>query len=424
MRELSRSPHHHHILDRHHRGVLVDDARLPAAVHLTGPAAIDVLAPVVVETGAELVACEPSGVQYRPSSDLVVRYRCTVRRAGVTSTDTLLAATTTTGPLPGTVPVEAVAPDGSELRVGVWRWPFDPALPALAEMVTPHLAGARLGALVGDRPELEVVAYRPTERAVVRARGPERDVYVKVLPPRSSSSVAARHERLVAGGVPAPRVLAGGDGWIALESLAGTTLRDRLKGGMRPLPPAGRYGELLETLAEVDLGDAPPVRSRLDDAPLHAAMLAAVSPAARGRLSEITDRLATGDATRRLTGTVHGDLHEGQLVVDDSRVAGLIDVDDVGPGDRLDDVGTLIAHLRFRAMTSGDPWIDEYAEEVRAVVTVGHDLAAVHRHVAAVLVGLATGPFRIQQPGWDTTTSHVLDLVDRHLDAAMGRVGT
>lgn len=403
--------------------MLVDDALLPAAAHLTGPDARDVLAPVVAAAGGELVSCEPSGVQYRPTSDLVVRYRCTLRNGGVTSTDTLLAATTSKGPPHGTVPVEAVASDGTELRVGVWRWPFDPILPDLAAIVTPRLAEERLRGLVGGRPDLEVIAYRPTERAVVRARGAEREVYVKVVAPASTQLLVTRHERLVAAGVPVPRVLAAGDGWIALEALTGTTLRDRLKHGIRPLPHPDRYAELLRTLAAAELTDAPPVRSRIDDAPHHAAMLAAVLPDARRRLTEITERLGDGTAPRRVGGTVHGDLHEAQLVVDDVAVTGLLDIDDVGPGDPLDDVGTLLAHLRFRATTFDDARIDAYADEVRSSLAAHTDPGAVDRHVAAVLVGLATGPFRLQHPSWRSTTNRILDLVDEHLDAALAASG-
>jgi aminoglycoside phosphotransferase len=402
----------------HDRDVLIEDPLLPAAAHLTGADACDVLRPVVAASGGELLSCRTSHVQYRPESDLVVRYRCDVRRGRTDTTDTLLAATTVAGPFAGTVPIEAQTPDGTTLSVGVWRWPFDPILADLATMVTPHLAAEQLRDLVGDDLDLEVVAYRPTERAVVRVRGGDREVYVKIVPPATTKALTRRHVTLAEAGLPVPRVLATGAGWIAMEALVGTTLRDRLKRGIDRLPPPDRYRELLGALAAVDLPDAAPVRSRLEDAPHHAAMLATVLPDARGRVEEIVERLAVSSPARRFSGTVHGDLHEAQLVVDDGAVTGLLDVDDAGPGDPLDDVGTLVAHLRFRAATSADHRIDEYAERVRFAVAAVHDPVDVDRHVAAVLVGLATGPFRIQQPGWAATTRRVLDLVEQHLAAA------
>lgn len=416
MRGFSSSCHLAPIRASHPRHVIIEDEFLPAAAHLTGPLAADVLTPVLAAAGSELLACRTANVQYRPQSDLVVRYRCDVRRDGAVTQDTVLAATTIAGPYAGTVPVEAETPDGGVLSVGVWRWPFDPIITGLSTMVTPDLAAAHLAPLVGGRPELEVVAYRPTERAVVRVRGADRELYAKVVPPHLVDPLALRHDRLAAAGLPVPRVLAVGDGWIAMEAVLGTTLRDRLKSGAGLLPSPDRYRELLDDLAGVDVPGVPPVRSRVEDAPHHAAMLATVLPTHRQRLDEIVERLEHGSVDR--TGTVHGDLHEAQLVVDDEQVTGLLDIDDVGSGDPLDDVGTLVAHLRFRALVSGDGRTEEYADRTRPAIESDHDPADVDRRVAAVLVGLATGPFRIQQPDWAATTGQVLDLVERHLDAA------
>jgi aminoglycoside phosphotransferase (APT) family kinase protein len=402
---------------------MIEDPLLPAAAHLTSAAATDVLRPVVAATGGELLSCRTSHVQYRPESDLVVRYRCDIRRNGVDDTDTLLAATTIAGPHAGTIPVEAETPAGDMLSVGVWRWPFDPILVDLTTMVTPHLADAHLHDLVGSDAALEVVAYRPTERAVVRATGTDREVYVKIVPPAVTEALVQRHVTLADAGLPVPRVLASGVGWIAMEALVGTTLRDRLKNSSDRLPSPDRYRELLEMLSRVDPGDGRPTRSRLADAPHHASMLAAVLPDARGRLDAILEQLTAPPSARSLTSTVHGDLHEAQLVVDDTTVTGLLDIDDVGPGDPLDDVGALVAHLRFRALTSDDDRIDAYATAVRTAVSRGHDDSDIDRHIAAVLVGLATGPFRIQQADWAMTTSRVLDLVEHHLAAAGTPIG-
>lgn len=397
---------------------MIDDRLLPAAAHLTGADAADVLRPVVAAAGDELISCRTSQVQYRPESDLVVRYRCEIDRHGRTTTDTLLAATTVAGPYAGTVPVEATTADGTNLSVGVWRWPFDPVLPGLSAAVTPSRAADRLSGLVGRRPEVEVVAYRPTERAVVRVRGERREVYVKVVPAATTDVLVARHTTLRDAGLPVPRILAADEGWIAMEALTGTTLRDRLKRGDLPLPPPERFRELHRTLAAADHAGLPPVRSRLDDVPHHAAMLATVLPECRGLLDELVGRIAAMPPRTAATGLVHGDLHEAQLVVDDDGITGLLDVDDAGPGDPVGDLGTLLAHLAYRAETGDDPRIAAYAVGLRAAVAADTEPADVDRHVAAVLVGLATGPFRIQQPDWEHMTRRVLAVVDRHLAAA------
>ncbi|MEQ8438745.1 MAG: phosphotransferase [Ilumatobacter fluminis] len=397
--------------------MLIADPLLPAAVHLTGDGAPDVLRPAVHASGGRLVDCHTSQVQYRPASDLVVRYRCRIERNGSTTDDTVLAGTTTNGIPTGTLPVEAVSPSGEHLRVGVWRWPFDPVLSALETMVTPHLAVQHLAGLVGGRPSLEVVAYRPTERAVVRATGDGRSIYLKVVAPAAVDGLVTRHQTLAAAGLPVPRVEAAGTGWIAMGALEGTTLRDRLKAGRSEHPPAHAYRELIDTMSTVDLGGLPPVRSRLDDAPHHAAILAAVEPSLRTRLDDLIGRLRASAPAPTLA-TAHGDLHESQLVVDDERIIGLLDIDDAGPGDPLDDAGTLLAHLRFRALTADDPSIDAVADGIRSSMCRRFAPADLDHRVAGVLIGLATGPFRLQHEAWRRTTDAVVELAERHLEAA------
>ena len=392
---------------------MIDDPLLPAATHLVGEGAAEVIRPAVHVSGGRLLDCRTDHVQYRPASDLVVRYRCRIERDGTATDDTVLAGTTTRGAPNGTLPIEAMSPSGQELKVGVWRWPFDPTLTALDQMVTPHLAGSLLGAVVGDRPSLDVVAYRPTERAVIRATGNGRAVYVKVVAPSEVDTLVARHTALRQAGLPVPRVEAAGHGWIAMEAIEGTTLRDRLKAGL-PGPRASMYRKLVEAMASADLSGLPPLRSRLHDARHHAALLSAVAPGLRTRLEHLVEGLEESAPAPRFA-AAHGDLHEAQIVVDDDRVIGLLDVDDAGPGDPLEDAGTLLAHLRFRALTSGDPSVAALAEEIRVSMFERFTPAALDHRVAAVLIGLATGPFRLQQHEWAQSTEAVIDLAERHL---------
>jgi len=111
---------------------------------------------------------------------------------------------------------------------------------------------------------------------------------------------------------------------------------------------------------------------------------------------------------------VHGDLHEGQLVVaPDGTVTGLLDIDDLGTGDPLDDHATLIAHLRFRAagLDPDDPGRRRLHDHVAALHDHAAELVgreAIDVAVASVLVGLATGPFRVQHPGWQARTAAVV----------------
>jgi aminoglycoside phosphotransferase (APT) family kinase protein len=404
---------------------VLDDAVLPAAAYLTSRAASDVLGAAIAAGGGELRWSEPNGVQYRPGSDLVVRYKAeVVHPDGRVAVETLVAATTVHGPPPGTVPVEAELDDGEVLRVGVWRWPFDPVLVGLEAAVVPEQAQRRLGGLVGGPVELEVVAYRPCERTVVRVVDGDRELYVKVVPPDQVAALAERHRALGAAGVPVPEVLIADDstGWIAMTALGGPTLRERLKAGARPWPDAAAFTRLARQFAAADLAHVAPVRPRVLDASGHAAMLAVVLGRQKARLDELAARFRGAEerVRARCGAIIHGDLYEAQLVLDGDRISGVLDIDDAGPGDPLDDAANLLGHLAYRATTTADPAlageIGDYALALRRRFAAADDPAELDEAIAAVLVGLATGPYRIQQAGWERIVDIQLDIAERLLD--------
>jgi hypothetical protein len=324
--------------------------------------------------------------------------------------ETLLAATTRHGPPPGTLPVVADA-DGRTLEVGVWRWPFDPRLAALADLVTADSAAARLAELVEPPLSLEVVAYRPTERCVVRVTGScGTTIYVKVVDPAAATALVERHRRLRAG-------------WVAMAELRGDTLRLRLKAHQPGWPAAEEYLELVDRLRGVALADVTPVTPRTVDALGHAAMLAVVLPEQQPRLERL--RLGLADAAASAAGrvgpTVHGDLYEAQVIVDGGRITGLLDIDDAGAGDPVDDLATVLGHLRYRQQTITErrhrDAVRGYADGLRRgfVRSGGVDAATLDAVTAGVLVGLATGPFRIQQHNWRHEVRRTLRRAERLL---------
>jgi aminoglycoside phosphotransferase len=345
---------------------------------------------------------------------------------GTIADETLLAGVTRHGPHPGTLPVEADTGQGSTLVAGVWRWPFDPVLTELERIVSPARAAIELAGIIHGKLHVEVVVYRPCERVVARitdAGG--RQIYVKLVAPDAVDHLADRHRRLREAGVPAPEVLQTGNSWIAMEALSGPTLRDLLKAdgpnGSDGLPGGGHLAGLHRAIGAADLGHVRPVRRRLDDAAAHASMLATVHPAEAERLARLADtaRRASAATAGRCGAIIHGDLHEGQVIVRDGAVVGLLDVDDAGPGDPVDDAATLIGHLRFRAHTAPDrsERLHRYADELRRAAGDRLDLRALDVVTGAVLVGLATGPFRVQHTDWKASVSAVLDLAERHLGA-------
>jgi len=217
----------------HHRGVFVVDAVLPAAAHLTGRHSKHVLSAALDAVGGTLESSRPCHLHYRPGHHIVVRFDSRVRWAEQPPVvETLVAATTVNGPPPGTLPVEATTDDGETLEVGVWRWPFDPVLTGLGDAVTPSAAASFLDGASRGRLRLSVVAYRPTQRAVVRAVDDDDTVfYLKAVRPKDVAGLVDRHRRMFEAGVPVPEVLNhdAERGLIAMAALRGLTIRERMK---------------------------------------------------------------------------------------------------------------------------------------------------------------------------------------------------
>lgn len=403
----------------------VRDALLPAAPFLTGALARDPLTVAVAASGGELRTLRARQVLYRPGRDLVVRYAATVSWHGREPVaETLLAGTTVDGAPEGTLPLDAAELDGTE--IGVWRYPFDPALPGLATAVTTERVRPLLAGLLDGTPELRVATYRPTRRAVVRASVGDDDVYVKVVRPRDCAALVARHQALTAAGVPVPAVLAHDEpaGLVVLRALPGDDLRDRLRGA-GPLPDAAALLAALDGLQAADLG----VRARrrpdtIADARGHAALLATVVPAEAHRLGAILDRidaLEGAEVEAPPPVTVHGDFHEAQLRVDDrGRITGVLDVDGATTGDRVEDLATMLGHLATLALGAGDARrrIDAYARGLHEELARVVDPVALERRVAAAIVGLATGPFRVQQKSWRKETSRRIALAQQWVTRA------
>lgn len=403
---------------RHHRTMGIDDPLLPAAAHLTGEFADDILRPAIEHAGGTLVSFRCSQVHYRPGNDLVVRYRSEVDWGdGAPRRETLYVGTTRDGAPPGTIPVTASSND-AELIAGVWRWPFDPALPALervARLTTAVLADH--GIASSTSPSTAVIAYRPTERAVLRIDDGDIAWYAKLVRPEEAAAIVRRHELLTGHGLPVPEIV-GHDidaGLVVMAELRGPTLRDLVKSDARTWPAPATFADLIRRLGTVDADDLVAMRHRLRDGPHHVALLASVLPSERDRLSRLGDLLqrSLDDATLRPLTFVHGDLHERQLIVAGDAIVGLLDIDECGAGDPVDDIAVPIAHLRYRALTATNASrLHRYADDLATATSELVPATTVAVGTAAVLAGLATSPFRAQADGWRRQAVTVLDLID------------
>lgn len=207
--------------------------------------------------------------------------------------------------------VDGAAPGGSVSigtdvgDIGVWRYPNDPALPGLRDAVTEGGLTDVIAAVAPtvDTHVVHVVSLAPLQRAVVRVGQPGQAVFVKVVPPWRVDDVAGNHRRAGEAGLPVPHVLRTDSdrGIVVLSEMPGAPLAEHLENGLA-LPDPGDMWMMIERIAKA-------------------------------------------------VGT-HGDLHDRQLLVDHAgRIVGIVDLDDAGDGDLLDDLARLVAHIAARGST-------------------------------------------------------------------------
>jgi aminoglycoside phosphotransferase (APT) family kinase protein len=187
-----------------------------------------------------------------------------------------------------------------------------------------------------------------------------------------------------------------------------------LSGRSAPAPEA--LFDMLDQVADLEGPALARVAARptsVERAAGHARVLKAILPDQRDRLRRLVDRL--GDDAPVRPGMIHGDLHDTQLLVRDCDISGLLDIDGLGPGDRIDDPATLIAYLS--ALGADVPRaalrIRGYSEGIMGASSRLAEPDDLARRVAATFVGLATSPFRVQQPHWRATTLRLIALAER-----------
>lgn len=298
--------------------------------------------------------------------------------------------------------------------VAVWRFPHDPYLPGLASAVHRERVRELLARLGGPDGAVRLAtrAYRPSRRAVVEVAVADGDasarvLYLKVLAGRRAAEVAGIHRQL-AEVLPVPRVVgvSAEQGIVALQALGGETLRSAVLRGGR-LPDPRELVAMSRRLASSDL------RSRRDprafaDPTRHVPLLQRLVPDRAEEVARLAGEAAEVDGPPV---PVHGDLHDGQLLLTDGRVTGLLDVDGAGHGLLAQEAGTLVAHLAVLGHVQ--PEVAGRADAYAAAVAdayrrlVGDE--ALRRATAGAWLALATGPHRAQDRDWPGETRRRLD---------------
>lgn len=381
---------------------------------LTGPDAGGLLAASAGAAGGTVVRWRPRLVQHT-TSGAVAAYAVKVRWSDGRIHDETFAACT------GQLPDQAMVLDDGDDRVAVWRFPNDPDLPGLAAATDAHAVAALLDDFgLGSGPvRLLVRAYRPRRRAVVEAIGRSGRLFIKAVRPERVEAIHARHRLLVAHGIPAPHSLGWtANGLLVLQAVPGRTLREALRNRHSPLPSGREINAVLDRLpAELAAGASR--RSWLDRVGHYAAAVGTILPEHAQRVAGLAQAISA-EAGRGPTVPVHGDLYESQLLVSGGRICGLLDIDTLRPGDRLDDLGCLIGHLSVLAHIEPQhaSTINSAGARYLAAFDRVVDPADLRYRAAAVVISLATGPHRVQQPRWPATTRRLVDLADRWVTSA------
>lgn len=384
---------------------------------LTGPAVEPLLRAAVEHQGGQLKTWALEHVDAAPEHSTTATYMATVQWPHGERSE-LLGVSARTGELSPSDARAEIFDDGSR-KVAVWLYPNDPDLLGLPTAAYPErMADALNGGSVLSRPitaeqlSLAMIGYRPRRRAVVKAvvNDPHEVFYIKVLRERLFNDVYGKHTMLRQAGVPAPEVaLATPDHLLVLRELPGAAMAKAL---FEPGDPC-----TAEDLISL-LDSMPPAVTQLErrppwsDAVAHySKMVAATMPELGEDLAWMTDQIAKGLANYPPGNEpTHGDFHEGQLRVADGRIVGVLDVDTIGPGRRADDLACLIGHLSTIQRMNPEQeakvrdllarWVPDFDKRV--------DPVELRLRAAAVVISLATGPYRGQEPDWRQQTTQMV----------------
>lgn len=280
------------------------------------------------------------------------------------------------------------SPAAPECRI--WVHPADPYLPALAPAAFSHAAEtllARLGITAIAPPR--IVGYRAGRRAVLRVDVEDGARWIKVVPPSRLDRIVGTHRSLADAGIPMADLVGwSSDGLIVLDQARGTAAPDVV---WQPPALLDAVDRLREALATVPLDHAARV-GLADRRDWYAARFRdGADPVRAARVARLLDRIARvwRDVDPRVT--VHGDLHFGQLFLDDEgAISGLIDVDTTGRGDPADDAAAFIAHAVASAYLTPEDRDERVWELARgALARWGSD--PVRARVATLLLGQVLG---------------------------------
>lgn len=392
---------------------------------LTGPDVGPLLHTAVQHAGGELQHWQLDHVDQTPEQSTTATYLATVAWPHGERTELLGVSARSGGPTSSDANADIFA-DGSR-RVAVWLYPWDPDLPGLARAAFPDRMADVLNSghvlprpVVGEQVSLAMIGYRPRRRAVVKAVVESQVFYVKVLRERLFDDVLHKHRVLLDAGLPAPQVaMTTDDHLLVTRELPGHSLAKALFFDGDPCRAEDLIG-LLDAM--------PPSVAQLERRPPWSHAVAYYGRLVSAPLPEVEEevRWIVHHVERGLAHCppgnepTHGDFHEGQVRVEGGRIVGILDVDTIGPGRRADDLACLIGHLSTiqRMNAQQEAKVRDLLARWVPVFDARVDPVELRLRAAAVILSLATGPYRGQEPDWVEQTHQMV----RSAAALVGQV--
>ena len=334
-------------------------------------------------------------LHYRPGSEVTAIYTVTFQSPdGHPTTEHLLA---TTAEVSGQV--ATLSRGGLTLRV--WRHPADPRLPGLAPACDPAtvldwLAAAEPRLREARSLHLDLLAYRPLRRAVLRATADGEHFYLKVMRPGYDDRLATRQELLADADLTVPLLARPAPGVLISPGIPGRSLAHRLvewQHGRGKLPAPGDLTALLDRLPPATLS-LPKRSSWSENLDFHAATARQQLPAEAGRIDALAGTVADvlGEGRHGPVVATHGDFYEANIFVDGTTLR-FIDIDSVGPGLREDDLACCLAHLAVLPDLDPDayPRIPEVLDAWQHAFEQQVDARDLRARTAGVLLSLISG---------------------------------
>jgi hypothetical protein len=391
----------------------------------------DLLQAAVEHGGGALVSWRLDHIDAQPGHATTATYAAMVdwpfgRR------EELLGASARAGSRTRTDERAVIFADGTR-EVAVWLYPNDPDLPGLPRTASPRAVAELFNEhrvlahpVTAEQIDVETIGYRPRRRAVLKVvvHVPAGRVvfYVKVLREAAFAATVRRHELLLGAGVPAPQIAAATPEFLlVLRELPGRPLATAMFDGVIPCRAEDLVGLLDAMPAEI--ATLPRRMPWVDAVDQYAAMVAAALPPVSERLAALTGAIHAGLAPLPPgTEAVHGDFHEGQLLVSGGLVSGVLDVDTAGPGRRVDDLACLIAHLSTvqRMNTKQAARVQRLVRTWMPVFDARVDPVELRLRAAGVIISLATGPYRGQEANWEGETVAIVEAAERLVRSALG----